>query len=149
MTVGAAIGEEAVAAKAVEGYQTRIDAVLKFVAAQPPLSQPKVGWMEWTEPIFVSGWELVGLGLVGLVAGYLLGPCWTGLTSHTPHTPQADITPNHKRPPPSSVRWPLDAAAHRHGGRPAPPQPGKVSGSAGGCRSWAISRVGCCIDEWL
>jgi len=52
--VGAAIGREEEAQETVRRLQARIDAVLRFVAGQPQLKLPKVGWMEWTEPIFVS-----------------------------------------------------------------------------------------------
>jgi ABC-type Fe3+-hydroxamate transport system substrate-binding protein len=52
--VGAAIGKEAEARAAVAALQARVDAVAAFVAGQPPVAHPIVGWMEWTEPIFVS-----------------------------------------------------------------------------------------------
>lgn len=54
LTVGAAMGKEEEAERVVESLRGRVDAVLAFVASQPPLARPAVGWMEWTEPIFVS-----------------------------------------------------------------------------------------------
>jgi ABC-type Fe3+-hydroxamate transport system substrate-binding protein len=48
------MGKEEEAERVVESLRGRVDAVLAFVASQPPLARPAVGWMEWTEPIFVS-----------------------------------------------------------------------------------------------
>lgn len=52
--MGAAIGKEPEAAAAAAALRARVAAVTNFVASQPPVTHPTVGWMEWTEPIFVS-----------------------------------------------------------------------------------------------
>lgn len=55
LSVGEAIGEPEAARRAVASLRARAVAVEAFVASRPPPAHPKVGWMEWTEPIFCGG----------------------------------------------------------------------------------------------
>ena len=103
-TVGAALGLEAGAAAAVAALEARVAAVRRFVTSQPPLRLGSVGWMEWTEPIFVSereaggakrggAWGAWGAWGVSLPDCRAVQPCaWA----------RTNTTTNHAPPPPMS-----------------------------------------------
>ncbi|GBF93520.1 hypothetical protein Rsub_06653 [Raphidocelis subcapitata] len=55
VTVGAALGLEAEAEAAAAALSARVEAVRAFAAARPAPGLRRVGWMEWTEPIFCAG----------------------------------------------------------------------------------------------